>query len=107
MKLVRDKIPEMHEKGQLEPRGGNRDYTFRRVRDQEELVLLLRLKLAEEVGEVLSAPNREDLASELGDLLDVASSLAALSGIGASELARSRGSKTRRLGAFVDGWVLE
>lgn len=108
MKLVRDNVPEMYKNGELEPRGGDRgDYTFRRVRDQEEHLLLLRLKLAEEVGEVLSAPNREALLSELGDLMGVAHTLAGLSGIGLGELARARLAKSARLGSYLDGWVLE
>jgi predicted house-cleaning noncanonical NTP pyrophosphatase (MazG superfamily) len=108
MKLVRDGVPALYEAGQLELREGDRgDYTFRRVRDQEELILLLRLKSAEEVGEVLSAPNRDALLSELGDLLTAAHALAALSGIGSGELARARLSKASRLGGYLDGWVLE
>lgn len=108
MKLVRGKVPEMYKNGQLEPREGDRgDYAFRPPRNQEELILLLRLKLAEEVGEVLSAPNQKALLSELGDLLDVADSLAALSGIGLRELQEARSAKRRRLGGLLDGWVLE
>lgn len=105
MKLVRDHIARMYAAGELsKPVPG---CTFRPVRDEEELGLLLRLKLAEETGEVLSAPSREALIGELGDLMDVASSLAALSGIGADELAEARRAKNRRLGGFVTGWVLE
>jgi predicted house-cleaning noncanonical NTP pyrophosphatase (MazG superfamily) len=56
---------------------------------------------------VLSAPDRAQLLSELGDLLDVASTLAAVSGIGAAELEAARAAKVRRRGGFLDGWVLE
>lgn len=105
MKLVRGHVARMYEAGELNDPAPN--CTFRSVRDQEELILLLRLKLAEEVGEVLSAPDRAQLLSELGDLLDVASTLAAASGIGAAELEAARAAKVRRLGGFLDGWVLE
>lgn len=105
MKLVRDNVPRMYEAGELVNPAP--DCTFRPVRDQDELVLLLRLKLAEEVGEVLSAPTHEALRGELGDLMDVASTLAALYGIGAAELDQVRQAKGRRLGGFVAGWVLE
>jgi predicted house-cleaning noncanonical NTP pyrophosphatase (MazG superfamily) len=105
MKLVRGYVPRMYEAGELVNPAP--DCTFRPVRDQDELILLLRLKLAEEVGEVLSAPDREALVGELGDLLDVASTLAAMSGIGLDELVDARIAKGRRLGGFVDGWVLE
>ncbi len=105
MKLVRGYVPRMYEAGELVNPAP--DCTFRPVRDQEELVLLLRLKLAEGVGEVLSAPDRAQLLSELGDLLDVARTLAAVSGIDGNELANARIAKNRRLGGFLDGWVLE
>lgn len=105
MKLVRDNVPRLYQAGELvNPAPG---CTFRSVRDQDELVLLLRLKLAEEVGEVLSAPTHDALLAELGDLMDVASTLAAVYGIGAAELEQARTAKVARLGGFADGWVLE
>jgi predicted house-cleaning noncanonical NTP pyrophosphatase (MazG superfamily) len=105
MKLVRGHVPRMYEAGKLVDPAP--DCTFRPVRDQEELILLLREELAEEVGEVLSAPDRAALVAELGDLMDVASTLAAVSGIAPYELGDARIAKGRRLGGFVDGWVLE
>lgn len=95
VKLVRDKIPELYPQ-----------HTYRRA-DQAEMLLLLRVKLAEEVGEALSASTQQALAEELADVLDVVSSLAALSGIGSSRLADLRGSKQAERGNFMDGWVLE
>lgn len=107
MKLVRDNIPALYERGQLEPREGDKgDITFRPVRDSTEYQLLLRLKLAEEVGEVLSAPTRETLISELGDLLDVIATLETALDVTLSER-RSRLAKTARLGGFHFGRVLE
>lgn len=105
MKLVRDKIPELYKAGQLEPRSGDRDYTFHKATPQE-YALLLRLKLAEEVGEVLSAPDRESFHQELSDLEDVIEALRDLEGELPSDR-KDRILKHRRLGGFVDGWVLE
>lgn len=95
MKLVRDKIPELYPQ-----------HAYRKA-DQAEMLLLLRLKLVEEVGEALSAPTQLDLAQELADVMDVVSSLAALSGIGSNQLAGFRNEKRAERGGFVDGWVLE
>lgn len=109
MKLVRDNIPRLSEEGKLKPRagGGREDFSFRPVASEEEHLLLLRLKLAEEVGEVLSAPSRSELISEIGGLLDVIEAVYELSGIGFSELEAARNAKAERLGLFKKGWVLK
>lgn len=95
MKLVRDKIPDLYPQ-----------HKYRRAEGQAEMLLLLRLKLAEEVGEALSAPNQLELAKELADVMDVVSTLAALSGISADQMAGFRESKRDERGGFIDGWVL-
>lgn len=106
MKLVRNKIPALYEAGQLEPRTGDRgEYSFRKATPQE-YALLLRLKLAEEVGEVLSAPDPESFHRELSDLEDVIEALRELEGEPPSVVA-DRAAKHRRLGDFSQGWVLE
>lgn len=106
MKLVRDNIPVLHEKGELRPhRSGQRDFTFRKAVGTE-LGLLLRLKLAEEVGEFLSAPTRADLIAELGDLKDVVYALEEHLDLLPGEYL-DQGSKRERLGGFAEGWVLE
>ena len=109
MKLVRDNIPKLNEEGKLKPRAGSshEDYSFRLVASDEEHILLLRLKLAEEVGEVLSAPSRGELISELGDLLEVVDALCELSGIDYREVANAASAKAERLGGFEKGWVLK
>jgi predicted house-cleaning noncanonical NTP pyrophosphatase (MazG superfamily) len=94
VKLVRDKIPKQFP-----------GFEYRRA-DQAEMLLLLRLKLAEEVGEVLSAPTQLELAKELADVQDVVSALAALSGISSGRLANIRLEKARERGNFTEGWVL-
>lgn len=105
MKLVRDKIPALYKAGQLEPRPGAADYTFHKATPQE-YALLLRLKLAEEVGEVLSAPDRESFHRELSDLEDVIQALRDLEGELRSDQTARR-AKHARLGGFEEGWVLE
>ena len=109
MKLVRDNIPKLNEEGKLKPRTGSsrEDYSFRPVASDEEHILLLRLKLAEEVGEVLSAPSRSELISEIGDLLDVIDALCDLSGIDPREVEMAINAKAVRLGGFEKGWVLK
>lgn len=110
MKLVRDRIPLRHQAGALtrRPQDGDRpkEYTFHKA-DPGMRPLLLRLKLAEEVGEVLSAPDREALIAELGDVLDVIDALMFLEQIDQSELSQARVVKVNRLGGFLQGWVLE
>jgi predicted house-cleaning noncanonical NTP pyrophosphatase (MazG superfamily) len=95
VKLVRGKVPGLFPQ-----------HNYRRA-EQAEMLLLLRLKLAEEVGEVLSAPTQLELAQELADVMDVVGSLAALSGIGSAQLANLREIKQAVRGDFMDGWVLE
>jgi len=108
MKLVRDNIPNLNAAGKLTPRPGSdrSQYSFRPVAGPEEHMLLLRLKLAEEVGEVLSAPTREQTIAELGDLLDVILDFQKLLKIEDVEY-KARHAKRARLGGFDKGWVLE
>lgn len=95
MKLVRDKVPRLFP-----------EHSYRRA-DQAEVLLLLRLKLAEEIGEVLSAPTQAALAAELADIMDVVCTLAALSGISSGQLASLRREKREERGDLLEGWVLE
>lgn len=108
MKLVRDNIPNLNAAGKLTPRPGSdrSQYSFRPVTGPEEHMLLLKLKLAEEVGEVLSAPTRAEMIAELGDLRDVIYALEERLEITDDEN-RAQDAKYGRLGGFRDGWVLE
>jgi len=92
----------------LKPEGPRPDWTFRRAGDPEKK-LLLRLKLAEEVGEVLSAPDPARMLDELHDLRDVIDALIADEALpSAQEEAETRHTaKLDRLGGFGWGWVLE
>lgn len=106
MKLVRDNIAALHAAGDLEPREHVRDWTFRRVADRAEWELLLRLKLVEELGEVLSAPTSVKRISELYDLRDVVDGFLRLEAAGDVH-AGIHNAKLTRLGEFRQGWVLE
>lgn len=104
MKLVRDHIPARVQSGELDPPDG----TFRRAA-QSERKLLLRLKLAEEVGEVLSAPDQASMLDELYDLRDVIDALiqAETSPWEQVSAEKRHAGKLKRLGGFDWGWVLE
>ena len=97
MKLVRNRIPELYPQHDYHQAGSG----------SAELVLLLRLKLAEEVGEVLSAPTRDALIAELADLDEVLIALRRAEGISLSELTLARAEKGADRGTFSEGWVLE
>jgi predicted house-cleaning noncanonical NTP pyrophosphatase (MazG superfamily) len=94
MKLVRDKIPELYP-----------HYGYRRA-TPDETTLLLRLKLAEETGEALSAPDPESLAKELADVLEVVYEIADQHGVSLHELEILRRAKADAHGRFSEGWVL-
>lgn len=104
MKLVRDNIPDLLATGELEPRDRERDFTVRRS-TPEEKSLFLRLKLVEELGEVLSAPTKAQRISELYDLRDVIDAFLAHENAGVLSTA-AHDIKLNRLGGFTEGWLL-
>lgn len=108
MKLVRDKIPELHAAGELRPHSGahRERQAFRRA-SPAEYALLLRMKLAEEAGEVLSAVHREHLLEELADAWQVLSTIAEDEGFKLAEVADRARVKEQQYGGFFEGWVLE
>lgn len=96
MKLVRDKIPKLYPQ-----------HSYRRATPTEWLVLL-RLKLAEEVGELLSAPTEASLLEEIADVMEVVEALAVKYGWSLEGAVRpARDAKRLERGSFVEGWVLE
>lgn len=105
MKLVRNNIPGLYSRGELEPRNVAREMEFRQATG-EERDLLLRLKLVEEVGEVLSAPTTARRVSELYDLRDVIEAYLEHSRADEVDEAAHR-DKLSRLGGFSEGWVLK
>lgn len=108
MKLVRDNIPGMHARGELKPHssGVDRSRQVFRTAAPDEYRLLLLAKLAEEVGEVISAMTREQRLEELGDVLTVVDALLNELEATDSELAKVS-AKTRRFGGYDERWVLE
>src|SRR3954471_1863556 len=101
MKLVRDHIPALHQSGDLEPKEIPRDWTFHRATGPEK-GLLLRLKLVEELGEVLSAPTPIKRISELYDLRDVIDAFLEHEGSGVIHRDVHQ-AKLTRLGGFTWG----
>jgi predicted house-cleaning noncanonical NTP pyrophosphatase (MazG superfamily) len=97
VKLVRDKIPELYPQHDYHQAGPASD----------EYRLLLRLKLAEEVGEVLSAPTRHARVQELADVYEVLDALCRAEGVPATEVSVARLHKNMERGPFDRGWVLE
>lgn len=95
MKLVRDKIPELYPQ-----------HTYYRATSAEGR-LLLRLKLAEEVGEILSAPTQPELLGELADLYTVLDALVVLEGLSQADVSAAQARKGAARGGFTEGWVLE
>lgn len=94
MKLVRDNIPEKFPQ-----------HSYRKAKP-EEWALLLRLKVAEEAGEVVGARNREELIEELGDLQTALWALARKEGISVPEVEAVMTIKKARRGVFTRGWIL-
>lgn len=94
MKLVRDLVPGLYPQ-----------HSYRRAGPEEGL-LLLRLKLAEETGEALSAPDPEGLLKELADVLEVVYEIADRHGVSLHELEILRWAKADARGRFSEGWVL-
>lgn len=97
-KLVRDKIAEFV----LKERG---EVLNTRLASPEEYMQLLRNKLVEESQEVLEANTKEELAEELGDLLEVIRAIAIKQEI-VNDLFSKREAKFLERGGFDTGVVL-
>lgn len=90
-KLVRDKIPQIIE-------GNGEEYKSRTMREGE-YKKLLRKKLVEEAKEAATA-DKEDVASELGDVLEVVRAIAKSQGSTMAQVEKKRQDKEKRLGGF-------
>jgi predicted house-cleaning noncanonical NTP pyrophosphatase (MazG superfamily) len=97
-KLVRDKIAEfvLRERGEV---------LNTRIASPEEYMQLLKNKLVEESQEVLEANTKEELAEELGDLLEVIRAIAIKQEI-VNDLFSKREAKFLERGGFDTGVVL-
>ena len=110
MKIVRDEIPRMHAEGRLAEHLVNgtehrKTQAFRKA-EPEEYLLLLRTKLAEETGEVLSAVRREHLLEELSDVWTVLSALVHAEGWTMEDVLSRADAKADVYGGLRQGWIL-
>ncbi|MDT8862128.1 nucleoside triphosphate pyrophosphohydrolase [Alkalihalobacillus sp. MEB130] len=97
-KLVRDRIPEIIEKS---------GKSFRtNVLDSASYQKELRMKLREEMDELLQAKFVEDRVEEMADLLEVMYALASLDGVDPHEIERVRERKQNERGGFKERILL-
>ena len=93
-KLVRDKIPQIIEKG---------GSLFRlRILSSDEYLQELRTKLREESEEYFQAEGTENILDELADMLEVIRALAKAHGASSEELEAIRVKKAEARGGFED-----
>lgn len=97
-KLVRDKIVEYVFAKRSE-------VLSTRIANPEEMTQLLKQKVVEEANEVFATSNKEDLAEEIADLLEVLKSLAERENI-VEEIFKKREDKLLERGGFDQGVVL-
>lgn len=95
MKLVRDKIPALFPEN-----------SYRQAGPTERL-LLLRIKLVEEVAELLTAQPGGAFLDELADVAEVFEALTYAHGWRAEDVNKARAQKLAERGGFDEGWVLE
>lgn len=98
-KLVRNLIPMI-----CDQNGDRREF---RVADPDEMDALLRAKILEEADETAHAETRDDLVSELADLMEVARALAELNGISADEVESRRHFRAHTRGRFSQRLVMK
>lgn len=91
-KLIRDNI--------TDNLASNGVIVHRRVVDHTEFVQLLKKKLVEEAQECIDAGNNEDLAQEMGDVLEVVYALAQAHNIDLQRVESLRVAKKERNGGF-------
>lgn len=100
-KLVRDKT--MEQACKEDP---SSSFSYKYLNDNEIQPQLLN-KLQEEVAEILEAETKDQLCSELADLLDVIDAIKKHNSISAEELTISRIKKSELLGKFDNKLFIE
>ena len=93
-KLIRDKIP-----AKIKDKGSDLET---RVLSDEEFEKELMNKVLEEASELTEAFSREELVSELGDVIDVLDEIKALKNISDEELSAAREESNARKGGFKE-----
>lgn len=78
----------------------------RQVRSDQELLMLLKKKLLEEVGELLTAPRRQEVLEELADIQQVLRLYANLHRYSTTQVEEARKAKWQEKGGFGGGVVL-
>ncbi|WEG18931.1 nucleoside triphosphate pyrophosphohydrolase [Alkalihalophilus pseudofirmus] len=91
-KLIRDRIPQIIEKS-------GKNYRTETL-DAERFEQELRLKLKEEMNEVLNANSREEILGELADLVEVIHALGDLYQLSPEEIEAQRRLKFEERGGF-------
>lgn len=100
-KIVRDKILEKIK--EVHPEAS----TKHKFLTGSELQIALMNKFAEEADELVNYTNRENLITEMGDVLDVITALQESHKISDLELAKSRAKKNESRGSFKKGLFVE
>jgi predicted house-cleaning noncanonical NTP pyrophosphatase (MazG superfamily) len=97
-KLVRDGIP-----SKIKANHEEVDAVLVPPEDRQRMLIA---KLIEEAQEVVESTNRDDLCSELADVLEVVRSLVRHANFRIEEIESAADSKAERLGSFNDGIIL-
>jgi predicted house-cleaning noncanonical NTP pyrophosphatase (MazG superfamily) len=98
-KLVRDRIPEIIKNDGKTPKT--------RILNGEEYRFELLKKIVEEAQEVAAAPDKNELAKELGDVLEVVDAIIKANGLDGGEVARVKNERCLSRGAFEKRTFLE
>jgi len=98
-KLVRDRIPEIIEKSGRKP--------VTHVADDNEYWDKLKLKLQEEVDEVLEDGTDDEVKEELADVLEVINAICKFKKVDKEELELLRVKKVEERGGFEDKIILD
>ena len=95
-----DKIPAI-----IEAEGEKRN--IRRSKGTTELCKFVRKKILEEALEVTEALTKEDVAEELGDLLEIMERYGEIYDITLVDIFKAARDKAERAGYFEEGYILE
>ena len=98
-KLVRDNIPSIIE--------NNGEIAITRILNDEEFKNELYKKLLEEVNEVLSSQNKEEILEELADVLEILKSIAELNNKTIDDVIDIANQKRLKKGGFTKKIFLE
>ena len=98
-KLVRDRIPEIIEKNGKKP--------VTHIADEIEYWDKLKLKLQEEVEEVLEDGTNDEVKEELADVLEVINAICEFKKVDKNELESLRIKKAKERGGFSNKIILE